>query len=162
MRTAVTLCLIAVVASVCDAQWVQTNGPYGAYVSCFAVIPSGAGGTNLFAGSHGKDYWYPSPGNGGVFRSTNGAANWTAVNNGLTDLEVTAFAVSGTNLFAGTYWRGVFFPPTAVQAGLRFPLVGPITSMSSLSRMAQAAQISLPVWLAAHIFDRQRDKLDFN
>jgi hypothetical protein len=108
MRTVTIFLLLAVAASVCDAQWVQTNGPYGAYVSCFAVIPSGGGGTNLFAGSHGKDYWYPSPGNGGVFRSTNGAANWSAVDNGLTDLGVYAFAVCGMNLFAGTRWAGIF------------------------------------------------------
>ncbi len=41
---------------------------------------------------------------GGVYRSSNNGTSWTAVNNGfrLELLPVTAFAVSGTNLFAGT------------------------------------------------------------
>ena len=43
----------------------------------------------------------------GVFLSTNNGTSWTAVNTGLTDAAVYALAVSGTNLFAGTY-GGVF------------------------------------------------------
>jgi hypothetical protein len=50
------------------AQWVQTNGPLGGWVRCFAEND-----TNLFAGTQG-----------GVFRSTNNGADWTAVNAGLT------------------------------------------------------------------------------
>jgi len=91
------------------AQWVQTNGPYGARVYCFAVS-----GTNLFAGIS----------NGGVFLSTNNGTSWTAVNTGLTDsVGVNALAVSGTNLFAGTE-GGVFLSTnngtswTAVNSGL--------------------------------------------
>ena len=52
------------------AQWVQTNGPFGGAVYCFAKS-----GTNLFAGTSG----------GGVFLSTNNGNIWTAVNNGLTN-----------------------------------------------------------------------------
>src|SRR5258706_5821872 len=68
------------------AQWVQTNGPYGSRVLCFAVS-----GTNLFAGTPG-----------GVFLSTNNGTSWTAFNTGLTNTNVYALAVSGTNLFVGT------------------------------------------------------------
>ena len=75
------------------AQWVQTNGPYGGYVYCFAVS-----GTNLFVGTTG----------GGVFLSTNNGTSWTAVNTGLTNTVVLALAVSGTNLFAGNYYGGVW------------------------------------------------------
>jgi ligand-binding sensor domain-containing protein len=64
----------------------QTNGPYGGSVYCFAVS-----GANLFAGTEV-----------GIFLSTNNGTNWTAVNNGLPNTSVMAFAVSGTNLFAGT------------------------------------------------------------
>jgi hypothetical protein len=83
------------------AQWVQTNGPYGSNVTCFAVSPAGGGrgSTKLFAGT-----------DGGVFRSTNGGANWTPANTGLKDSPVDALAVCAAHLFAiarggGSFWR---------------------------------------------------------
>ncbi|MGH7452562.1 MAG: regulator, partial [bacterium] len=60
-----------------QAQWIQTNGPYGGYIQCFAVS-----GSNLFAGTNG----------GGVFLSTNNGTSWTAVNTGLTNRYVNALA----------------------------------------------------------------------
>ena len=75
-----------------SAQWVQTNGPYGGDVECFAVS-----GTNLFAGTYA-----------GVFRSSDAGTSWTAVNTGLTNKYVRALAVSGTNLYAGVHNDGVF------------------------------------------------------
>lgn len=60
------ICLAQVLILLCPlalAQWVQTNGPCGGFVSCFAIS-----GTNLFAGT-----------NGGVFLSTNNGTSWTAV-----------------------------------------------------------------------------------
>ncbi len=45
--------LALLLAGTVHAQWIQTNGPYGGDVNCFAVS-----GTNLFAGTYG----------GGVFR----------------------------------------------------------------------------------------------
>jgi len=62
-----------------------------------AVYALAVSGTNLFAGTEG-----------GVFRSTNGGINWTAVNNGLTKFEVLALAVQGSHLFAGTKEGGMF------------------------------------------------------
>jgi ligand-binding sensor domain-containing protein len=53
---------------------------------------------NLFVGT-----------NNGVYLSTNNGTSWAAVNNGLSNLEVHALAVNGTNLFAGTNGGGVFF-----------------------------------------------------
>jgi len=53
-----------------QAQWIQTNGPYGGGIRCFAVD-----GFNLFAGTR----------DGGVFLSTNNGTSWTAVNTGLTN-----------------------------------------------------------------------------
>jgi hypothetical protein len=75
------------------AQWVQTNGPYGGDISCFAVS-----GTNVFTGVYAA----------GVFLSTNNGTSWTAVNTGLTNTTVQTIAVSGTSLFAGTQGGGVF------------------------------------------------------
>src|SRR2546430_2608579 len=69
------------------AQWVQTNGPYGGFVTCFAVS-----GNNVFAGTR----------LGGVFLSTDNGSSWKAVNNGLTNVNVTSLAVSGTSIFAST------------------------------------------------------------
>ncbi len=92
-----TLILLTTVKSVVFAQWVQTNGPYGGRINCFAVS-----GTNLFAGT-----------DGGVFLSTNNGTSWTAVNTGLTNTEILSLAVSGTNLFAGTYGGGVWRRPLA-------------------------------------------------
>lgn len=53
-------------------------------------------GTTILAGAN----------NDGVFISTNNGANWTAVNN-MTNVSVWSFAISGNNIFAGTY-DGVF------------------------------------------------------
>jgi len=78
---------------VADAQWVQTNGPFGGSVQCLAVS-----GTNLFAGTLG----------GGVYSSTNSGVSWTVASSGLTNMYESALAVSGTNLFAGTLGSGVF------------------------------------------------------
>ncbi len=84
--------LAAMPPCVLRAQWVQTNGPYGTYVSCFAVS-----GTNLFAGS-----------GIGVFLTTDNGTSWTAVNSGLNSKHVQSLAASGTNLFCGTGDSGVF------------------------------------------------------
>ncbi|MFZ1081089.1 MAG: T9SS type A sorting domain-containing protein [Candidatus Kryptoniota bacterium] len=84
-------------------------------------------GTNLFAGTsspglaipviasyspYSNNYFDGSSG-GGVFLSTDSGASWSAVNTGLTNTAVSAFAVSpngagDTNIFAGTYGGGVF------------------------------------------------------
>ena len=49
-------------------------------------------GSNIFAGTHG----------GGVFLTTNNGSSWTEVNSDLPDTIVYSFAVSGSNIFAGT------------------------------------------------------------
>jgi len=114
-----------------NAQWVQTNGPYG-YVHSFAISPDLSG--NLFAGTVGGTIFRSTDNgtswtavfagtyvdalatsdtnifagtDGGVFRSTNNGTTWTAA--GLTNnVYPQALAISDTNLFAGTYQSGVF------------------------------------------------------
>ena len=73
------------------AQWVQTNGPYGGKVSCFAVSDS-----TIFAGTYD-----------GVYRSTDNGTSWTEVNSGLPDTPfVLSFAVSGSTVFTGIAGNG--------------------------------------------------------
>jgi imidazolonepropionase-like amidohydrolase len=76
--------------SVARTQWVQTEGPRGGMITSWAVS-----GTKIFAGT-----------DGGVFLSTNNGASWTAAS--LTNTNVSALAVSDTNLFAGIWGGGVF------------------------------------------------------
>ena len=68
MRILIVFFVLAFAASLSNAQWVQTNGPYGGTVRCFAVS-----GTNLFAGTS----------DGEVFLSANNGTSWTAVDSGL-------------------------------------------------------------------------------
>ena len=99
--------LVAFVISA-NAQWQQTNGPYGGHIGCLTVS-----GSNVFAGTWG----------GGIFLSSNNGSTWTAVNQGLTAPVVFSFAVSGSNIFAGTD-GGVFLSAdnganwTAMNTGL--------------------------------------------
>ncbi len=78
------------------AQWRQTNGPYGGDVTCLTE-----NGTAIFAGTNG----------GGIFRSTDNGASWSAASTGLTNTNISALAVDGSDIFAGTtgnYHAGVF------------------------------------------------------
>jgi ligand-binding sensor domain-containing protein len=56
-----------------------------------------ASDSNIFAGTEN-----------GVFLSSDNDTSWSAANDGLTNTQVFAFALNGTNLFAGTYGGGVF------------------------------------------------------
>ncbi len=89
IRKLIFILLIALsFATNVNAQWAQTNGPYGGAVTCFATI-----GTSLFAGTAD-----------GVYLSTDSGKTWTWSGSGLPNTSyggVTALAVIGTNLFAG-------------------------------------------------------------
>ena len=112
-----------------NAQWVQTNGPYGGFIEDIAIS-----GNNIFAGTSGS---------GGVYLSTNNGTSWAAVNNGLTNTSVQSLAVSGTNIFAGTQ-GGVFLSTnngtswTAVNHGL--------TNTSVLSLAVSGTNIFAGTW----------------
>ncbi|HVN48322.1 MAG TPA: T9SS type A sorting domain-containing protein, partial [Bacteroidota bacterium] len=78
------------------AQWVQTNGPFGGKITCFAVDS-----TIIFAGTY----------SGGVFVSTDNGQSWNAVKGGIINTNIYALASDGTNLFAGAsgpYYGGFF------------------------------------------------------
>jgi photosystem II stability/assembly factor-like uncharacterized protein/surface antigen len=96
-----------------DNQWVSI-GPEGGPVEVLAIDPQTP--SILYAGTFG----------GGIFKSTNGGTNWTAVNTGLTNLEVTSLAIdpqTPNTLYAGT-GSGIFKSTdgganwTAINTGL--------------------------------------------
>jgi len=95
-----------------------TGGDTG-FLPNTAIESVTAMGSNLFAGVA-----QASESQGGVFRSTDNGVSWTAVNTGLTNINIFSLAVSGSNLFAGTYGGGVFLSTnnganwTAVNTGL--------------------------------------------
>ncbi len=94
------LCIsVAVNMDSLHAQWIETNGPYGGDITCFAVDS-----TTIFAGTY----------SGGVFLSTNNGQSWTAAKAGLINTNTLALATDGTNLFAGTQgaYGGGFFIST--------------------------------------------------
>jgi photosystem II stability/assembly factor-like uncharacterized protein len=65
-------------------------------VTCLAISD-----TNIFAGT-----------DAGIYLSVNNGATWTAVNTGLTNLHVRSIAISGNNIFAGTWNSGGVFLST--------------------------------------------------
>ena len=71
-----------------------SNGFEGGVVEALAIDPRTP--STLYAGTQG----------GGVFKSTNGGANWQAVNAGLNSTAVYALAIdpaTPSTLYAGTY-----------------------------------------------------------
>lgn len=97
--TIFSLMLIAIilVQAPLFAQWVQTNGPYGANVSCMA-----ASGSTIFAGTRV----------GGLFRSTDYGSTWSSVQADMRDVtywtyQVQALVIADPYVFAGTS-HGVF------------------------------------------------------
>lgn len=128
------LFLIVLLFVTVNAQWVQTNGPYGGNVKCLAF-----NGTFLFAGigvgvylsTNNGTSWTPAntglPGypvlslamgvtgdlfcgtnGGGIYISTNNGTSWNADTSGLTNNVISSIAANGKNLFAGTYDGGIF------------------------------------------------------
>jgi photosystem II stability/assembly factor-like uncharacterized protein len=135
MRTQ-SLCLMVALLLLCtfaSAQWVQTNGPNGVDIRCVA-----RSGPNLFAGTYGSGVFLSIDNGtswtavntgllpytyintlavygahlyagavGAIFVSTNNGTSWSA-GTGVPSRNVHAFAVSGANLFAGTWDSGVY------------------------------------------------------
>src|ERR1035437_8950538 len=92
-KTLILLLFVLLKTQIIFPQWVQTNGPYGGSINCFAVI-----GTNIFAITS----------SGLLYKSTNNGTNWTQVNIDLNNPVVWSLATSGTNIFIGTHYDGVF------------------------------------------------------
>ncbi|MBC8263172.1 MAG: AAA family ATPase [Anaerolineales bacterium] len=77
-------------------RW-TTHGPAGKTVNSLAVPPSDAG--ILYAGTREN----------GVYKRTNGGNSWTALNNGLDNLDTNDIAIDNQgNVYVGTYGSGVY------------------------------------------------------
>ena len=82
-----------------EAQWVQTNGPYGCGVQCLAVC-----GMDIYAAT-----MYADPTHAGVYRSTDDGLNWVLANSGLpVYIAVVALATDDSNIYAAVQGRGVY------------------------------------------------------
>ncbi len=84
--------IIALAPRAGRAQWVQTNGPYGATVECIDTL-----GGNIFIGTES-----------GVYESTDSGTSWQKRSKGLPNTYIYSLAGRGPNLFAGTYQSGVY------------------------------------------------------
>ena len=94
MKHIFTLCSIAFLFAISNyttAQWQHTNGPRGGYVSCYA---------------NNEDEIYVGTQYGGVFRSTNNGASWSARNHGLKSYEINCIAMDGDELYVGSRMGG--------------------------------------------------------
>jgi hypothetical protein len=80
------VCLLTTI-NLADAQWTQTNGPFGGYVNALAVS-----GTTLLTGLA----------NGSIYRSVDHGTSWTLLNAGMTKSSIHVIAASGTSIYAGT------------------------------------------------------------
>ncbi len=81
-------------------SWKQIDSGSGRQFGSLAVWTDQSD-TEMIAGASG----------GGIFLSRDKGANWTSVNAGMPNADVVTFAVSGTNLFAGTSGSGVWRRP---------------------------------------------------
>jgi hypothetical protein len=68
--------------SAATKRWVQTGGPEAGTITALAIDPQNP--TTVYAGTSNG---------GGVFKSSNGGASWSAVNTGLTAWRVQALAI---------------------------------------------------------------------
>ncbi len=99
-----------------NAQWVEPSQVSSNSQNVYSLASDG---TNIFAGT----------GSAGVSLSTNDANSWAAVNNGLTSTGISAFAISGSNIFAGG--TGIFL--SSNNGGSWTPLNNGLTNTNVLS-----------------------------
>jgi len=91
MKKHLLLFILALISWKAQAQWIKTNGPEGGSIKSIVTD-----GTHTFAATTNQ-----------VYLSTNNGGNWTAVNNGLPNVDsmfnIKGLAMSGNYLYAATY-----------------------------------------------------------
>ncbi|MFN8361748.1 MAG: T9SS type A sorting domain-containing protein [Candidatus Kapaibacterium sp.] len=83
----IALAGIILTANTAQAQWKQTNGPYGAIVTCLVH-----NGSNVYAGTSDS----------GVYISSNNGVTWRNTNTGLAVGAINAIAISDSTIYVGT------------------------------------------------------------
>ncbi len=86
MKRIIVLIIAIFMINVAEAQWQQTS------FDSFRVDAMLANGNNIFAGTRYN----------GIYLSIDNGLNWTAVDSGLTDINIGAFTKSGNNIYVGT------------------------------------------------------------
>ncbi|MBK6818311.1 MAG: hypothetical protein IPG85_01375 [Bacteroidetes bacterium] len=87
MKTKLLASLILYLLRKLNAQWIQTNGPYGGQTTAIA-----SNATDLFATfSYGK-----------ISHSIDNGITWTDVSNGLSSDPIQCITINGANIYAGT------------------------------------------------------------
>jgi hypothetical protein len=134
MKKLILLIALISLVSLANAQWQQTSlnnvDVYALAIkgdTIFAGTQVSLSDTNIITAiskSVNKNHSGIETSTGrGMYLSTNNGGNWSVVNIGLTDTNVTALAIKGGNIFAGTY-DGVYLSSnngsswTAVNTGL--------------------------------------------
>jgi photosystem II stability/assembly factor-like uncharacterized protein len=79
-------------AQTADAQWVQTNGPYGGVITDLLI-----NGSNVFTGT-----------TDGIFLSSNDGNTWKQIYTGLPGDCIYSLTVNGGDIFAGAGYGGVY------------------------------------------------------
>jgi photosystem II stability/assembly factor-like uncharacterized protein len=90
---AVVICLALTLSAQAQPTVFKSAGPEGGVVTAIVVDP--ASPFTVYAATMG----------GGVFKSTDGASNWSRINSGLVDINISALAIARSNsqtLYAGS------------------------------------------------------------
>ncbi len=93
VQTVVIMGIISWFARSANADWVPTNGPYGANVESLEMM-----GSKLFVATHG----------GGVYTTMDNGENWKESNTGITNMYMRTLGFFNGTVLAGTNGDGVF------------------------------------------------------
>lgn len=124
-------CVSLLIPQISQSQWIQTNGPTGNQINCFAsndeVIYAGTGDGIYRSSDSGSGWGYCGMGGSEVlsvaangtsvfastydkfYRSTDSGNSWTESNNGLPDDYVKDIEMSNNEVYVATGNSGVFF-----------------------------------------------------
>ncbi len=112
-----TFCCILITKTSAHAGWVQTTGYVNGNINSFAVM-----GANLFAAT-----------DSGVYLSSNSGTTWSST--GLSGDTVLSLAVSGPDIYAGTYDSGVYI---STNEGANWSSIGSGLPNTSINALAQS------------------------
>ena len=101
-----TFLLLAAFSHTSLGQWQQTNGPRGGLSACYASD---------------DDEIYTGTNYGGIFRSVNNGASWTACNNGLTQFTVSTLHIDNETVYAGVGTNGLYRSTDHGESWTTFP-----------------------------------------